>query len=693
MRINDSLIVSGELTINNGSQQVGRLLQSDSNGVGTWVDFSSAGSNFSKVIFVDDVNGSDDPSTNRGQTGYPYKTLEGARDGASPVIISLSGILTSGSTTVSGLSSTASLYIGQKVGGDGIVPGTTIQSIPTGNSVVLSVSADKNLNPTTIVFYDSILVYVMPGTYNVITSSGDGLAKQGVDWYFSPSTFINKNTSNPLFNLTDPDIEFNVLGYGTFNISSSFVNITITTYKSMPKIVLEGNSVTSISDSTIVLLSGSIIGTSVTIKFNDISSSGGSSLWLNSIYATVNVNSIYSSASCCIYHYLCKLYLNAINVISTANIGIYDGDSYARINIGLIQGIGWGYYISSGQLIGIVGVLYNLYNTNGIVNIVGSIYGLYNGNYLNCTDLYIGDYGGSYILISASSWSMINVDNLHSSYATLGFWNLSSGIIKIKNTYSYRSIIYVDGADVIFNDIFDISDWTDQIVNCNSGRVTVNGVLKSTNSGSLKYIHVVVNGGDFILNGRIEYTLNYSNVNGYFSHCIYWMGGNVVLNGSVITRPNPYLAMTPPNFITVPEGSTCSNNLIVLAGGISVNGNSDEILTGRKWKIKSTIDNPDSWTLISLENTIYQTNSGSASNTKSQLASSMVTAINLGATSSIAFQDTPGVDEYYYIEAKNIGDNIPYTSGLNSTTTWLQLESKSLNNITGGQIIENIYVI
>ena len=94
MRINDSLIVSGELTINNGSQQVGRLLQSDSNGVGTWVDFSSAGSNFSKVIFVDDVNGSDDPSTNRGQTGYPYKTLEGARDGASPVIISLSGILT-----------------------------------------------------------------------------------------------------------------------------------------------------------------------------------------------------------------------------------------------------------------------------------------------------------------------------------------------------------------------------------------------------------------------------------------------------------------------------------------------------------------------------------------------------------------------------------------------------------------------
>jgi hypothetical protein len=62
------------------------------------------------------------------------------------------GNLTSGSTTVSGLTSTASLGIGNPVNGDGIVPGTTITSIASATSIVLSVAPTATATGTTLTF-------------------------------------------------------------------------------------------------------------------------------------------------------------------------------------------------------------------------------------------------------------------------------------------------------------------------------------------------------------------------------------------------------------------------------------------------------------------------------------------------------------------------------------------------------------
>ena len=43
------------------------------------------------------------------------------------------------------------------------------------------------------------LIYVYPGTYTVTTTDASGLAKDGVSYYFSPRTIVNKTSTGPIF--------------------------------------------------------------------------------------------------------------------------------------------------------------------------------------------------------------------------------------------------------------------------------------------------------------------------------------------------------------------------------------------------------------------------------------------------------------------------------------------------------------
>jgi hypothetical protein len=61
------------------------------------------------------------------------------------------------------------------------------------------------------------LIYVYPGTYTVTTTATEGLAKDGIGYYFSPKTIINKATSGPIFYADGFIYGFNVYGYGNFN--------------------------------------------------------------------------------------------------------------------------------------------------------------------------------------------------------------------------------------------------------------------------------------------------------------------------------------------------------------------------------------------------------------------------------------------------------------------------------------------
>lgn len=60
-------------------------------------------------------------------------------------------------------------------------------------------------------------IYVFPGTYTVTTTDTEGLAKDGIAYYFSPKTIINKATLGPIFYANGFVNGFNVYGYGNFN--------------------------------------------------------------------------------------------------------------------------------------------------------------------------------------------------------------------------------------------------------------------------------------------------------------------------------------------------------------------------------------------------------------------------------------------------------------------------------------------
>jgi hypothetical protein len=60
-------------------------------------------------------------------------------------------------------------------------------------------------------------IYVFPGTYTVTTTATEGLAKDGISYYFSPKTIINKATTGDIFRADSFIYGFNVYGYGNFN--------------------------------------------------------------------------------------------------------------------------------------------------------------------------------------------------------------------------------------------------------------------------------------------------------------------------------------------------------------------------------------------------------------------------------------------------------------------------------------------
>lgn len=661
------------------------------------------GSNFSKVIFVDADNGSDIPLIIRGQTGLPYKTLEAARDASSPIITSVSGLtITTGSLTISGFADTSSLYVGQKLYGDGLYPGTSIKTIAA-NSITITIAAYETITSTAIVtFYESFLIYVMPGNYTVTTTDTNGLAKEGVDWYFSPATYVNKSTAGALFYLPDMNIEFNILGYGNFTTMNSagsvFVLHTSVVNKSLPKIVLQGDSVTSSVGTCIYVASQSLTSTNVKIEFNTIQSSASYAIHLYYCQVTINAQFIYSTANTAIMlAFGVTLNITADEINSSASYGVWDNDyDYVFANVRYIYGASYGYgFRYQGSLVGSVNQLYKL-NAQGNINvdikgtIVGAIISLPHSVSwgIKCTAFYLTD---TYTLVVSNGY--IVADYLYGYNAYSSSFNLTGGVIKIETARGYRMQIYNNGSTLIFNDIFDQSDYTDYVVICNSGKTTVNGVITTESpTGSAKYTIVKLDGGTFVLNGRLQYVINTAPNSGYYCNGVLWNGGNLVLNGAVMTRPTPYLAATPANFITVPATGT-NTNLTILAGGLSVNGNSGEILNGRKWKAKFSITAADLTTNITLDSVIFNVNNPAVPRTKAELASDLVTIININSSSTTASQDTPSTDEYLYVEGDTIGDAIAVSTLVNCTALYLQSESKALTNITGGQLIESTYVL
>ena len=172
------------------------------------------------------------------------------------------------------------------------------------------------------------------------------------------------------------------------------------------------------------------------------------------------------------------------------------------------------------------------------------------------------------------------------------------------------------------------------------------------------------------------------------AHGIVWVGGKLIIDRSTI-----YITDT----VALPiQATTAGLSLRVLTGGLSTNITADGgVLTGKKMKYKFTISAIAATginILIPTSYNISESNTG-VYNTKALLAQRMAALINGSPflnVAVIATQDTPGTDEYFYIETLTAGPSFSYNTAVNFSAINIQRwNSYAITNITGGSILEN----
>lgn len=111
--------------------------------------------------------GAGNGSTTFNLPDFRAQFLRGWDHGAGVDKTLMSGVLTSGSSTVTGLSSTASFYVGMPISGTGIPSGATVGTIPSTTSITLADSSGNPINATA----SSIPTTTQTGTLPATTSA------------------------------------------------------------------------------------------------------------------------------------------------------------------------------------------------------------------------------------------------------------------------------------------------------------------------------------------------------------------------------------------------------------------------------------------------------------------------------------------------------------------------------------------
>jgi len=159
------LYVSGSVKIVDGTQGAGKVLTSDANGLGTW---ASAGSSIpqTNTIYVDSVNGVN-AATGRGDINTPYLTIEYALSNITNTG-TVTATTTSGSATLTAVSDTTNIQVGQYITGTGI-PYESIVVSKTSNTIVLSktCTASATITATWWTIYDVICIGNFTVTSNI----------------------------------------------------------------------------------------------------------------------------------------------------------------------------------------------------------------------------------------------------------------------------------------------------------------------------------------------------------------------------------------------------------------------------------------------------------------------------------------------------------------------------------------------
>ena len=182
---------------------VGYVLTSDASGNASWNPTSTISQ--TDIIYVDSVNGVNNSDLNRGNIDKPYATIEYALSSTTNTG-TITGDTINGSTTLTGVTSTANIKVGQYIVGTNIPYGSMVVT-KTSNTITLSKTVTGTTNGITITWYTPKLITTL-GNFNV----SNNLFKDGFSYDFGNS---NITFSTILLNVTSIFYTpFNLIGNG-----------------------------------------------------------------------------------------------------------------------------------------------------------------------------------------------------------------------------------------------------------------------------------------------------------------------------------------------------------------------------------------------------------------------------------------------------------------------------------------------
>ena len=413
---------------------------------------------------------------------------------------------------------------------------------------------------------------------------------------------------------------------------------------------------------------------------NQSNGSVGNRIKVDCVYWKSTANSVITGG----WWYYTKLFVNGNRLESTTSttIAAYNTGNYLEINVDEIIGLTYG--LTSGD--GTSGVInvnctyisgvydggkeYNIFGHCGTLNSTGGLYNVLraqtitvSGGYVKTTQNMFDAAAG---LVTVSG-GILDIDFGFMSYGII--FNCTGGIMNIRSAVVANQISTSQGRVI------------------NGGEVNVySKFIHGGGADYTSYNMFTLQAGTLRLLAPVQNNFNtsYANIS---SHGVVWSGGKLIVDRCAIN-----IADT----LSFPiQATTAGLNLKVLSGGLSTNvAASGGTLPGKKLKYKFSITAVAStglYVLVPTSILISESNTG-VYNTKALLAQRMVALINANATLNVAViatQDTPGTDEYFYIETLTAGPVFTFNSLTNMTSLVQRWNSYAITNVTGGIILEN----
>jgi hypothetical protein len=524
------------------------------------------------------------------------------------------------------------------------------------------------------------LVHVYPGSYTIATTATNGIAKQGVNFFFEPGANVLKTSAGDMFNDTGFTVASNVYGYGNFTKTTSAG--TIFNYGENIDFTIEYNNLLNSATGLCIdnTRSGSLPTNNVKVKGKSAISSAGICMIFR-VYNTLDLDGgdlIKSTSGYALqlssigpWQNTLRGTIKCVNINTTAATYSVHVSNYGVFTFNVATS-NYVYFVDVETVtwIGNIDRLYatNLSHTGNVTRFDG---GLGNVSLDKCAFVTGAGSGINTINYLYGSTSLYN--NSFGGTATYIIHNVKDGTpnwISMPNT-----------ATVIFKSRVSSTGYSGVTCNLSGGKLVFEKGFSFTGGDQAA---IYQSGGTLELEGTCKNT-----VNGSSGSVVNKTGGTLVLRNPTLITSNAFAET-----IVCPASA---QNIHIQSTLLSNRTEGGGLLVAKKQKTKYTVG--------SVAATGIKLNDGSGGdetfnesdtatyNTAALLAQRIASLVNgSGTLDCTATQDIPGTDNYFYIESDFAG--IPFTyiaqpNNLSNPGTFIRLNNYTIDNIVGGTIIED----